>query len=211
MTGSSRSELRRYLIFVSVLAFHLALVVALTKFSRTLPLSTPTALELILVATATTPRTRPPPVPPNSFRVETEIAPTTPSAITIPQPATPTENAESPIDWAGEAQRGAATAVTRSPEIRSFDHRFPSEPERSPRSIFDESPEHQAGEQFRTDDGRWVVYVSDDCYQISDPLASTNALANGLGLQTYCKGKSSTPRGDLFDQLPAYKRNHANP
>jgi hypothetical protein len=143
--------------------------------------------------------------------VETEIPPTTPGALTIPQPAAPTESAESPIDWAGEAQRGAATAVTPGPEIRSFDHRFPSESERPPKSIFDEPPEHRAGEQFRTDDGRWVVYVSDDCYQISDPFASTNALANGMGVQTYCKGKPKTPRGDLFDQLPAYKRNHANP
>jgi hypothetical protein len=211
MTGSTKSELRRYLTFVIVLAFHLALVVALVRFSRTLPLSTPTALELILIPTATTLRTRPPPIPPSSLHVETEIAPTTPSAITIPQPVAPIESAELPIDWAGEAQRGAATAVTPGLEIRSFDHRFPSESERPPKSIFDEPPEHRAGEQFRTDDGRWVVYVSDDCYQISDPFAPANALANGMGEQTYCKGKPITPRGDLFDQLPAYKRNHATP
>jgi hypothetical protein len=211
MIGSTKSELRRYSTFVIVLAFHLALVVALIRFSGTLPLSTPIALELILIPTATTLRTRPPPIPPNSFQAETKIAPTTPSAITIPQPAAPTESAESPIDWAGEAQRGGATAVTPSPEIRSFDHRFPSESERPPNSIFDEPPEHQAGEQFRTDDGRWVVYVSDNCYQISDPFASINDLANGMSGQTYCKGKSKAPRGDLFDQLPAYKGNHPSP
>jgi hypothetical protein len=39
-------------------------------------------------------------------------------------------------------------------------------------------------------------------------LASIGALANGVGVQTYCKGKSKAPRGDLFDQLPAYKGNH---
>ncbi len=211
MTGSTESELRRYSTFIIVLAFHAALVVGLIRFSRTLSLSTPTPLELILIPTAATLRTRPPPVPPNSFHVDAKIAPTAPSAVTIPQPAAPAERAESPIDWAGEAQRGAAAAVTPSPDVRSFEHRFPSESERPPKSIFDEPPEHRAGEQFRTDDGMWVVYVNDDCYQISDPFAAPNALANGMGVQTYCKGNSKTPRGDLFDQLPAYRKNRANP
>jgi hypothetical protein len=39
------------------------------------------------------------------------------------------------------------------------------------------------------------VYVSDNCHQISDPLVSISALANGMGVQTYCKGKSKTPTG----------------
>jgi hypothetical protein len=205
-------EPRRSWTFVIVLAFHLALIMALMRFSKTLPLSTPIAapLELILMAAAATPRTRPPFVRQDSFHVDTKVAPITPSPITIPRTAAPNESAESPIDWAGEAQKAAA-AATLGPEVRPFNHRSPSESERPPKSIFDEPPEHHAGEQFRTDDGRWVVYVSDNCYQISDPLASISALTNGMGVQTYCKGKSKTPRGDLFDQLPAYKRNHPSP
>lgn len=205
-------EPRRSWTLVVVLALHLALITALMRFSKTLPLSTPIAapLELILIPTAAAPRTRPPFARQDSSHVDTNVAPITPSPVTIPQPAAPNESAESPIDWAGEAQKAAA-ATTPGPEVRPFDHRFPSDSERPPKSIFDEAPEHHAGEQFRTDDGRWVVYVSDNCYQISDPLASISALANGVGAQTYCRGKSKAPRGDLFDQLPAYKRNHPSP
>jgi hypothetical protein len=211
MTASTKRELRPHLTFVVVLGFHLALIMVLMRFSKTLPLSTPSPLELILIPTTTISTSRPPPRLPNSLRVDTKIAPVTPSAITIPQPVAPNESTESPIDWAGEAQKAAAAVASPVPEARSFGHGFPGESERPPTSIFDEPPGHHAGEQFRTDDGRWVVYVSDDCYQISDPLGSANATANGMSVQTYCKGKSKTPRGDLFDQLPAYKRNTTPP
>ena len=149
-------EPRRSWTLVVVLALHLALITALMRFSKTLPLSTPIAapLELILIPTAAAPRTRPPFARQDSSHVDTNVAPITPSPVTIPQPAAPNESAESPIDWAGEAQKAAA-ATTPGPEVRPFDHRFPSDSERPPKSIFDEAPEHHAGEQFRTDDGRW--------------------------------------------------------
>jgi hypothetical protein len=212
MTASDMREPRRYWTFVVILAFHLALIMALMRFSKTLPFSTPIGdpLELIHTPAAITPRTRPPFVLQDSLHVDTKVTPITPSSITIPQTAAPNESVESPIDWAGEAQKAGA-AKTPSPEVRSFDHRFPSESERPPKSVFDEPPERHAGEQFRTDDGRWVVYVSVTCYQIYDPLVSISALANGISVQTYCKGKSKTPSGDLFDQLPAYKRNRPGP
>jgi hypothetical protein len=205
---------RRYLTFVIVLAFHLTLVMVIMRSFKITLLSTPisTPLELISIPAATTPTSRPPSVLPNSLHVDTKIARTpAPSGITIPQPVAPIEGAESPIDWIGEAQLAASGAAVPGPDTRSFDHRFPREAERGPKSIFDEPPEHHAGEQFRTDDGRWVVYVSDNCYQISDPFAPTNALASGMGVQTYCRGNSKAPRGDLFDQLSAYKKRHPGP
>lgn len=194
------------------MAFHLALIMVLMRSFKTLPLSAPAAtpLELIRIPQAITPKTRPQPPLPNSFHVDTKVAPTTPITITAPQPIAPNEGEESTIDWAGEAQRAAAGATAPGPAVQSFDHHFPAESE-APKSIFDEPAEHHAGEQFRTDDGRWVVYVNDNCYQVSDPLASSNASANGMGVQTYCKGRSKTPRGDLFDQLPAYKQYHTPP
>jgi hypothetical protein len=211
MTEPTKSALRRYLTFVIVLAFHLAAVVALMRFSRPLPLSTPTALELILIPTLATPKNGPPSILPDSSRVETKIVPTTPNAVGIPWPAASNERPEAPIDWIEEAHRAAAAASTPSAEIRSFDRRFSSDSGRLPKSIFDEPSEHRAGEQFRADDGRWVVYVGDDCYQIADPFASVNASANGMAVQIYCKHKSKTSRADLFDQLPVFQRNHPNP
>jgi hypothetical protein len=134
MTASDMRESRRSWTFVVVLAVHVALIMALMRFSKTLPLSIPipALLELIHIPTATTPRTRPPFVPQDSLNVATKVAPLTPSPITIPQTAAPNESAESPIDWAGEAQKAAA-AATPGPEVRSFEHRFPSDPERPPK------------------------------------------------------------------------------
>ena len=51
--------------------------------------------------------------------------------------------------------------------------------------------------------------MSHDCYQMSKSITSiTNATNTGVNLQTYCTRHSKVPRGDLFDQLPAYKKLH---
>jgi len=214
LTASGLRQLRRSWTFVVVLAFHLGLIVALVRLFETQSFSNPIAapLKLILLPRVTTPRTRSPLVLQDSFHTDAKISPIpiAPSPITIPQTAAPNERADSPIDWAGQAQKGAAAATPGS-DVTSFDHRFPWESERPPNSIFEEPPARRAGEQFRTDDGSWVVYISENCYQISNPLESTSGLANGMGVQTYCKRKSKTPRGDLFEQLPAYKRDHPSP
>jgi hypothetical protein len=213
MTASEHGSLRRYLTFVLVLVFHVALIAALMRFSKTLPLSASVSapLELIILPSPAKPSSRLAPLKPNSFHVETKTESPPSSAITLPRTIAPAETSDSPIDWAGEAQKAAGDAASPAPEARSFSHDFPGKSDRPPKAIFDEPQEHHAGEQFRTDDGRWVVYVSDDCYQMSDPFRSANASSNGMGVQTYCKGKSKTPRGDLFDELPAYKKLHPEP
>jgi hypothetical protein len=54
-----------------------------------------------------------------------------------------------------------------------------------------------------------MVFISDSCYQVSKSITDiTNATNTGVGTQTYCNQKSRLPRGDLFDQLPAYKKLH---
>jgi hypothetical protein len=79
------------------------------------------------------------------------------------------------------------------------------------KSVFPEPPAHHAGEQHMLDTGEWIVFISDNCYQISSAIPTVPiALGNGIGQSTFCLDNSSTPRGDLFDQLPAYKRYHPN-
>jgi hypothetical protein len=124
----------------------------------------------------------------------------------LPLPTLPTESAGLPIDWANEAHEVAK--ATSGGNARSLDGHQQSEPNQPSKSIFGERLAHHAGELFKTDNGQWIVFVSDDCYQIASPFASLNVLRNGLGVQTYCVGKSNTPRGDLFDQLPAYQKYH---
>jgi hypothetical protein len=210
MKADTRS-LSRPLIVLAILAFHAALIVALAIASRNLHLSIPTTrpIELLFLPRETTPKDQPErllPNAPNPKLTAPQIG--APSAITLPSAADPTGGPESSVDWGSEARVVARGAP--SPELRSFEHRSPSDPPPPAKSIFGEPPVHHAGEEFKTDDGGRAVFVNEDCYQVSNSFASPNALENGMGVQTYCKGKSRTPGGDLFDQLPAYKKHHPN-
>jgi hypothetical protein len=113
-----------------------------------------------------------------------------------------------PIDWADQAHTVADSIAenTGAREGRSApDLTAPQ------KSIFPEPPAHHAGEQHRLDTGEWIVFISDNCYQISSSIpAVPTAPGNGIGQSTFCLDDSNTPRGDLFDQLPAYKRYHPN-
>lgn len=54
-----------------------------------------------------------------------------------------------------------------------------------------------------------MVFVSDNCYQLSNEVTHiTNATNTGVAIQTYCNRPSKKARGDLFKQLPAYKKYH---
>ena len=54
-----------------------------------------------------------------------------------------------------------------------------------------------------------MVFVSKNCYQFSKEVGYIENKTNmGKKLQIYCNRRSKTPRGDLFEQLPAYKRLH---
>ena len=184
---------RRIALF-AVLALHLVIISVLLKSSR---VSQPEMLrtspiELVYLPPMTTPENRPIPVLPHSLRQE-EVPTPAPSIFTLPLPTLPNESAGSPIDWANEANEVAK--ATSGGSARPLDGRRQSEPNQPSKSIFGERPAYHAGEQFKTDDDQWIVFVSDDCYQIASPFASLNVLGNGLGVQTYCVGKSNTPPG----------------
>ena len=54
-----------------------------------------------------------------------------------------------------------------------------------------------------------MVFVSENCYQLSKEITYIENKTNtGKKIQTYCNRRSKTPRGDLFEQLRAYKRLH---
>ena len=54
-----------------------------------------------------------------------------------------------------------------------------------------------------------MVFVSENCYQFSKEVGYIENKTNmGKKIQIYCNRRSKTPRGDLFEQLPAYKRLH---
>ncbi len=196
----------RYGVLALVLAFHVTVIALLVASSKTLRVFLP-AVTLVEVAI-------PPPATPR--RVRTDISPSPPLEMTRVTPSVDAILSLSPelvpaagtfgtpIDWAHQAHTVADSlaANTGAAESQLADLTPPQ------KSIFPQPPAHHAGEQHRLDTGEWIVFVSDDCYQISSSIPTATAPGSGFGQSTYCLDNSDMPRGDLFDQLSAYKRYH---
>jgi hypothetical protein len=109
------------------------------------------------------------------------------------------------VDWPEEAHR-AAEAAAEGSGIQA-----PSESDSAPSGSASLFPTHQhhLGEQVSMGNGDTMIFTSNNCYQIVHVIpTASNAMNNGMGNQTYCLGTSREPRGDLFKDLPAYKRLH---
>lgn len=188
-----------------VVALHLGVVNVLIIASETgaRVTSAPNLVQLLVLPRDTPPKIPVSPPPPNrSRKARPETVPAS-SAITIDPSAAVPDNVGETIDWAQEAH-GVADGIAKKDSVERR-----QESVRSPQSPFAPPPAHHQGEQIPTADGRWIVYVTDDCYQVSKAITSiTNATNNGMSLQTYCTRRSKKPRGDLFDQLPEYKKLH---
>jgi hypothetical protein len=199
-------ERSRYFALLVVSALHATLVIALLIAAKTRVLLTsdPNPIELLVLPPNTVPQTAvPPPARANQPKKATPSGVPPSSAITNYPQAAAGENAGPTVDWAQEAQNVAADIAKKN----SAERRQESALAASPQSPFALPPAHHKGDQYPTGDGQWIVYVSDDCYQVSKSITSiTNAINNGMGLQTYCIRHSKVPRGDLFNQLPAYKK-----
>lgn len=205
--GGIRTGIRRRGIAIAaVVAIHVALVTALVlglraqisqssveKFAGTwIVLSTQSARPRFRVLG---PRQRTPPMGVRPVLVEPlPLPPRLPSLGSV----------DKRIDWAAEARR-AAERVIAAPEDRQFGRN----PAFSVRARERPSPTHYAGESYRNVYGDRVYWVSDSCYLVSDnSLAAALALPGAPALpRTVCVG-SVAPRGDLFKDLPAYKKHH---
>jgi hypothetical protein len=203
--GPKTRGLRRGIAFAAVVALHAGLVITLTAAFRasTSPPSSTEFVGALIFLTA--------PLPPvaSSNRPRLQGADKT-SRVAPVEPPTPLPavisfplGADMAIDWVAEARRAAA-AVTGARKVREFG-RNPADSGPAPLR----SPAHQAGEQYRTEDGAWIVWVSDRCYIVSEvpPLGLPQVLARSIPTRTVCPGDSE-PRGDLFKDLPAYKKYH---
>ena len=205
MGGPKTPGLRRGIAFAAVVAFHAGLVI-LTVTLRT-PTSPSASTEFI---TALIFPTAPLPSAASSNRRRPQLADETSPAAPLESPTTQPPvisfpiGADTAIDWVAEARRAAA-AVTGPRKVREFG-RNPADSGRAP---LRSSPAHEAGEQYRTEDGAWIVWVSDHCYIVSElpPLGLPQVLARSIPARTVCR-RDSEPRSDLFKDLPAYKKYH---
>jgi hypothetical protein len=125
-----------------------------------------------------------------------------------PEPITVEPLADEPlpwIDWQASAERAAATVTQPSP-YRQFGRPdvMPRGPVRSP------STGRPIGEIYRDGTtGEIRKWISEDCYQVlgsAPPAGVQDDFASHLPSRVMCSLKSKKPRGDLFKDLPAYKR-----
>jgi hypothetical protein len=200
----------RYGVLLVVMAIHVTMIAFLIASSKTLRLLLPTAtlieVPFLPPATAQKVRTDTSPGPPLDM---TRVTPSVDATLSLSPDLVPAAGTLGvPIDWADQAHTVADSIVANTDAGES---RLTPDLTTPRKSIFPEPPAHHAGEQHRLDTGQWIVFISDNCYQISSaiPTVST-ALDNGIGQSTFCLDNSDAPRGDLFDQLPAYKRYHPN-
>lgn len=204
MRHSQKWGRSRYVALFVVFALHVGLLAVLFILPRTRFLANSAAIpvELLILPPQHT-ATKPPSSAASSRDGRLEIrtpTPTSSTAITL-SPHTDGDNSGVGVDWEQEA-RNVAKAMADSGSAKN---------ERPAETIspFTSPPPHHPGEQFAAADGHWIVYISDRCYQVSSAIGDvSNASHNGMGLQTYCTRRPNTPRGDLFNQLPAYKAHH---
>jgi hypothetical protein len=190
-----------------VFALHATVVTVLVIASWTHIPPTPTAppLELLILPRDPTPPV--PSAPPESNRSRKNTAPSQALPADALTAITPNPNPEivgpigPPIDWSHEAHTVAESIAKGAPPVEN------TKP--SSHSVFAAPPPHYKGEQIPTADGRWMVYVSENCYQMSKDITYIENKTNtGKSIQTYCNRRSKEPRGDLFKDLAAYKKLH---
>jgi hypothetical protein len=206
MGGSRGSSPGRTVAFAVVVAGHagLLLILMLALDARTRPraLAAPVGTLILLSL----------PVAPDR-RLRRNVSETAPIERLALPPIPPPPDIQLPddthtsIDWLAEARRAAGIA-TAAPRTRPFGEmpKAPSwlGPSRS-------SPTHRAGEQYRLETGESVVWLSDRCYIVSEPppLGMPDVLARSLGTRTVCQAPPGPREGELFKDLPAYKKYHS--
>ncbi|HWS65578.1 MAG TPA: hypothetical protein VN325_22700 [Steroidobacteraceae bacterium] len=181
----------RPIIFLVVLALHLAILALLVSASRTLSVGVPSehSIEVMLVPPAKVPKVRAENTRPERLSTNIAIAlapPVLNSSLQSGASSSP-DGHGSAVNWAAEAHRA----------LRAFEIRRDQPPSSAisvSSSLDDWWPgEHRAGDQFKTDSGDWIVWINANCYQI----ASWHSNAIGASPpRTICPPHRRTPRDD---------------
>lgn len=200
-------ERSRTVALLAVLALHAVVLTGLviSAWTRIPTTTTDAPIELLILPQKTSAPASPPPQVSNRRRKIVATSQALPAGTRTG--ITPNSNPDvigPPIDWFQEAHDVAESIAKDALPLSDTN---PS----SSHSVFAAPAPHYKGEQILTADGRWTVYVSENCYQLSKDITYVENRTNtGAKIQTYCNKRSKEPRGDLFNQLPAYKKYHPN-
>jgi hypothetical protein len=201
--GTRALDLRRGVASVAALAIHVAIITVVIVNSRS---RDPPSLirdfvsTWILLPTApATEASNSKPLPRAPLLIINPIPIEPPTTEPVPMPSADTSRA---IDWTMEAQRAAA-AVTNVPKTSELGPEANFQREQRP------TPTHQAGEGYRDPYGNTVVWLNDRCYVVSESpaLGTPDVSLRSRPTRTACVDQSA-PEGELFKDLPAFKRHH---
>ena len=197
----------RYASWAAVLTLHIAVLTALFLAPKT-RIATPTAMAPTELLTLPRSVRRQEPVPPPSL--------VTPDLQVRPQPLAPMTPSDAITELLAGDRNAPGTIIDWEQEAHDAARRYaehgkndPTAAEPMATSPFRQAAPHHKGEQIPTAEGRSMVFVSENCYQFSKEVGYIENKTNmGKKIQIYCNRRSKAPRGDLFKQLPAYKRLH---
>jgi hypothetical protein len=192
MGDASGWDYRRTVTLAMVIALHLGLLASLLRSPPQSGLIIPTSRPLELVELPPSPRSK---IIPDNFRphrigsdITRSIAPPVVGSLSMAPAMSGTEGNGDGVDWRAEARR-----ALQAFEIRS--HKDPNAPAPS-RSTTDDDwwphARHRAGEQYKTANGDWIIWIDSNCYQVA-AAASSNALVTVMP-QTVCSQKDAELR-----------------
>jgi hypothetical protein len=194
MDESSRWDFSRYTILIIVLALHLALVALLARNPR---IGTPVAsleqsVEVLFLPPPIPPKVRFENARPRRLSGDTAITVAPPdlgSVLPSTQSSSGSNGRGSGVDWAAEARRALQAFEIRNhrPPSNSSVSGGPAEEHWWPRG------NHRIGEQYKTANGDWIVWINDNCYQIA--VAGPSTMTPGAPEpQTICPESSNASR-----------------
>jgi hypothetical protein len=178
MDESTRWGFRRYAALLAAVALHLAVLAALmiASRSRSTAAARSESVQLIFLPRIEAAPVRSNNAPPRRvipapaiLAVPLVLAPL--SGSTAPSPASPADGHGTGVDWAAEARRALQAFEIRNREPRPVK---PADDDWWPHA------QRRPGEQFKTVNGDWIVWINSNCYQVASAAPSTFALGTSL-------------------------------
>ena len=161
---------RRFMTLLVVLAFHAAVIGMLLTTSMVGSASAPIArsVELLQLPPVTIPKVlaeNPAPRRVVGVKARTLVLPALDSPMLSAASASSSDGTGSGVDWAAEARRALQAYDIRQRQPANH-HSISSDPVEE---AWWPQGRHHAGDKFKTASGDWIVWISDNCYQVASP------------------------------------------
>ncbi len=195
MGDSNTWRVSKSVVFVVVLALHLALLALLLRASRNLSLvsAAEQSVQVIFLPPVQVPRVRAENARPQRLSTDVAMAFAPPALNSSAEsgPSSAPDGRGSAVNWAAEAHR-----AVRAFEIRRDAPPSPAQSVSSPwDSWWPQHRAHHAGDRYKTESGDWIVWIDANCYQVASWHAGAT-VANTSPPQTICPAENDAGHAD---------------